>query len=307
MCLLWKMQVKIRGASWFVIFFLARKIISHIFPSPTAVSFSYLCFLSCLPWTFSSPSFNNTVSLFHSPRVLVLIPNLNLRKIDFWTGQKISGMSRMQAEAALRFHKTNFDSLRNWIFFTLCLAGLPVWQQQQEQQSQQRLLDPRPRHNRWGSAFPVGDRAMIEENATSSSSNIISGEVASIDLDLDGTGSDGDLGDLGTGSELNFTGGDHGAEGLQNCSSPLDNVDFSDPRVVGSLVPLGFVCLMVIFGNMMVIGKHRKAPTATSLFKENWHILLENLENIPYISWYGEKAFNFKQRRTLTVSRLFEA
>ena len=40
---------------------------------------------------------------------------------------------------------------------------------------------------------------------------------------------------------------------VQNCSSPLDNVHFEDPLVVGSLIPLGLVCLVVILGNMMVI------------------------------------------------------
>jgi hypothetical protein len=38
-----------------------------------------------------------------------------------------------------------------------------------------------------------------------------------------------------------------------NCSSPLDNIHFEDPLVIGSLVPLGLVCLVVILGNMMVI------------------------------------------------------
>ena len=55
----------------------------------------------------------------------------------------------------------------------------------------------------------------------------------------------------------------HGSNGLssngsldpqvQNCSGPLDNVHFEDPLVVGSLIPLGLVCLVVILGNMMVI------------------------------------------------------
>ena len=39
----------------------------------------------------------------------------------------------------------------------------------------------------------------------------------------------------------------------QNCTSPLDNIHFEDPLVVGSLVPLGLVCLVVILGNLMVI------------------------------------------------------
>ena len=40
---------------------------------------------------------------------------------------------------------------------------------------------------------------------------------------------------------------------VHNCSSPLDNIHFEDPLVIGSLVPLGLVCLVVILGNMMVI------------------------------------------------------
>lgn len=40
---------------------------------------------------------------------------------------------------------------------------------------------------------------------------------------------------------------------VENCSSPLDNIHFEDPLVVGSLIPLGLVCLVVILGNMMVI------------------------------------------------------
>ena len=38
-----------------------------------------------------------------------------------------------------------------------------------------------------------------------------------------------------------------------NCTSPLDNVNFQDAKIVGSLLPLGVVCLMVILGNIMVI------------------------------------------------------
>ena len=56
---------------------------------------------------------------------------------------------------------------------------------------------------------------------------------------------------------------------LENCTSPLDNVDFEDPRVVGSLLPLGLVCLMVILGNIMVIIAVRithKLRGATNLF-----------------------------------------
>jgi len=38
-----------------------------------------------------------------------------------------------------------------------------------------------------------------------------------------------------------------------NCTSPLDNIHFEEPHVIGALVPLGLVCLVIIFGNMMVI------------------------------------------------------
>jgi len=38
-----------------------------------------------------------------------------------------------------------------------------------------------------------------------------------------------------------------------NCTSPLDKIHFEEPRVIGSLVPLGLVCLVIILGNMMVI------------------------------------------------------
>ena len=31
---------------------------------------------------------------------------------------------------------------------------------------------------------------------------------------------------------------------VRNCSSPFDNIDFENPRIVGSLVPLGIVCLI---------------------------------------------------------------
>lgn len=38
-----------------------------------------------------------------------------------------------------------------------------------------------------------------------------------------------------------------------NCTSPLDNIHLEEPHVIGTLVPLGLVCLVVILGNMMVI------------------------------------------------------
>ena len=54
-----------------------------------------------------------------------------------------------------------------------------------------------------------------------------------------------------------------------NCTSPLDNVNFEDPRILGSLLPLGMVCLMVILGNIMVIVAVKithKLRGATNLF-----------------------------------------
>ncbi len=56
---------------------------------------------------------------------------------------------------------------------------------------------------------------------------------------------------------------------VRNCSSAMDNVDFEDPRVVGSLIPLGIICLVVVFGNAMVIAAvqmTRKLRGATNLF-----------------------------------------
>ena len=49
----------------------------------------------------------------------------------------------------------------------------------------------------------------------------------------------------------------------------MENIDFEDPRVIGSLIPLGIICLVVIFGNMMVIAAVRmtsKLRGATNLF-----------------------------------------
>jgi hypothetical protein len=56
---------------------------------------------------------------------------------------------------------------------------------------------------------------------------------------------------------------------LKNCSSSLENVNLEDPRVIGSLIPLGIICLVVIFGNAMVIAAVRmtsKLRGATNLF-----------------------------------------
>ena len=54
-----------------------------------------------------------------------------------------------------------------------------------------------------------------------------------------------------------------------NCTSPLDNINFRDAKIVGSLLPLGVVCLMVILGNIMVITAIRitkKLRGATNMF-----------------------------------------
>ena len=43
---------------------------------------------------------------------------------------------------------------------------------------------------------------------------------------------------------------------VKNCSSPFDNIDFEDPRIVGSLVPLGIVCLIgpgFVFGLTLLL------------------------------------------------------
>lgn len=59
------------------------------------------------------------------------------------------------------------------------------------------------------------------------------------------------------------------ARWVQNCSSVFQNIDFSDPRIICSLVPLGLICLVVIFGNMMVIAavkNTKKLRGATNLF-----------------------------------------
>ena len=63
-----------------------------------------------------------------------------------------------------------------------------------------------------------------------------------------------------------------------NCTSPLDNINFRDAKIVGSLLPLGVVCLMVILGNIMVITAIRitkKLRGATNMFigKTFWAIL----------------------------------
>ena len=56
---------------------------------------------------------------------------------------------------------------------------------------------------------------------------------------------------------------------IENCSSPLSNIQMGDSRVVGGLVPLGIICLVVIIGNMMVmyaVKMTKKLRGATYLF-----------------------------------------
>ena len=56
---------------------------------------------------------------------------------------------------------------------------------------------------------------------------------------------------------------------IENCSSPLSNIQIGDSRVVGGLVPLGIICLVVIIGNMMVmyaVKMTKKLRGATYLF-----------------------------------------
>ena len=91
---------------------------------------------------------------------------------------------------------------------------------------------------------------MSEENGINNSSTVaVLLNVGGVTPDPE-HGLDIDL-DLNTTSEVN----DDVTIWVENCTSPLDNIDFQDPKVIGSLVPLGMVCIMVIFGNMMVIGK----------------------------------------------------
>ena len=56
---------------------------------------------------------------------------------------------------------------------------------------------------------------------------------------------------------------------IENCSSPLSNLQIGDSRVIGGLVPLGIICLVVIIGNMMVmyaVKMTKKLRGATYLF-----------------------------------------
>jgi octopamine receptor len=81
------------------------------------------------------------------------------------------------------------------------------------------------------------------------------------------------------------------AVGLRNCSSPLDNIDLEDPRVLGSLVPLGIICLVVIFGNIMVILAVRmthKLRGATNIFIVSlaWADLMLGIVVLPFSAMY---------------------
>ena len=79
-----------------------------------------------------------------------------------------------------------------------------------------------------------------------------------------------------------------------NCSSsPLGNVDFHDPRILGSLLPLGLLCVIVILGNIMVIVAVKithKLRGATNLFIGEKHIMKSSLSisqlELTYLSRY---------------------
>ena len=78
---------------------------------------------------------------------------------------------------------------------------------------------------------------------------------------------------------------------IKNCSSPLDNVNFQDARVIGSLLPLGLVCLIVIFGNIMVITAVKitsKLRGATNLFIVSlaWADLMLGIIVLPFSAMY---------------------
>ena len=89
----------------------------------------------------------------------------------------------------------------------------------------------------------------------------------------------------------------HGQDGpnsilwIKNCSSPLDNVDFKDARIIGSLLPLGLVCLIVILGNIMVITAVKithKLRGATNLFIVSlaWADLMLGIIVLPFSAMY---------------------
>ncbi len=74
----------------------------------------------------------------------------------------------------------------------------------------------------------------------------------------------------------------------------MENIDFEDPRVIGSLIPLGIICLVVIFGNMMVIAAVRmtsKLRGATNLFIVSlaWADLMLGVVVLPSSATYEVK------------------
>ena len=76
-----------------------------------------------------------------------------------------------------------------------------------------------------------------------------------------------------------------------NCTSPLDNVNFQDAKIVGSLLPLGVVCLMVILGNIMVITAVKithKLRGATNMFIVSlaWADLMLGILVLPFSAMY---------------------
>ncbi len=78
---------------------------------------------------------------------------------------------------------------------------------------------------------------------------------------------------------------------IQNCTSPLDNINLEDARVFGALVPLGMVCLIVIFGNIMVITAVKithKLRGATNLFIVSlaWADLMLGIVVLPFSAMY---------------------
>ena len=76
-----------------------------------------------------------------------------------------------------------------------------------------------------------------------------------------------------------------------NCTSHLDNVNFQDAKIVGSLLPLGVVCLMVILGNIMVITAVKithKLRGATNMFIVSlaWADLMLGILVLPFSAMY---------------------
>eukprot|EP00095_Tigriopus_kingsejongensis_P010163 maker-scaffold575_size133042-snap-gene-0.31 protein:Tk10163 transcript:maker-scaffold575_size133042-snap-gene-0.31-mRNA-1 annotation:"octopamine receptor" len=78
---------------------------------------------------------------------------------------------------------------------------------------------------------------------------------------------------------------------IKNCSNAFENIDLEDPRVLGSLVPLGIICLVVIFGNIMVIAAVKmthKLRGATNLFIVSlaWADLMLGMVVLPFSAMY---------------------